>query len=121
MTSEHLLQHCPLQDILRKTTWPEDLPLTEKLYGDLAALGSGSICEGSWCFRLAVVIEEEEVYILSVERLSCTYCRVKRWAAFVKITGYFWATCRPMYTVGSFVGRLSCVLKNNLGANSCVL
>ena len=38
MTSEHLSQHCPLQDTLRKTTWAEDLPLTEKLYVDLSAL-----------------------------------------------------------------------------------
>ena len=39
MISEHLLQHCPLrQNTLRKTTWAEDLPLAEKLYGDLAAL-----------------------------------------------------------------------------------
>ena len=40
VTSEHLLQHCRLQDILPKTTWPDDLPLTEELYGDLVALGS---------------------------------------------------------------------------------
>ena len=35
MISEHLLQHYPLQITLRKTTWAEDLPLTEKLYVDL--------------------------------------------------------------------------------------
>ena len=27
-----------LEDTLRKTARPEDLPLTEKLYGDMAAL-----------------------------------------------------------------------------------
>ena len=37
MTSEQLPQHCLLQDTLRKIAWPEDLPLMEKLYGDLAA------------------------------------------------------------------------------------
>ena len=31
-------RYCPLQVALRKTTRPEDLPLTVKLYGDLAAL-----------------------------------------------------------------------------------
>ena len=40
MTSEHPLQHCPLLDTLRKTTRSEGLPLTAKLYGDLAALRS---------------------------------------------------------------------------------
>ena len=38
VTSDHLLQHCPRQSTLWKTAWPEDLPLMEKLYGDLAAL-----------------------------------------------------------------------------------
>ena len=37
MTTEHLLQICPLQDALRKTTWPEGEALRERLYGDLAA------------------------------------------------------------------------------------
>ena len=55
------LQACPLQGTLRKTTWSEDLPLAEKLYGDLAAhKEDGSMCASNWCFRLAVVIEEEE-------------------------------------------------------------
>ena len=62
MTSRHPLQHCPLQETLRKTTCPEDPPLTEKLYGDLAALGrtAALICERSQCLRLAMVIDEEE-------------------------------------------------------------
>ena len=38
MTSQHLLQHCSLQDTLRKNVWPEDLALTEQLYGDLESL-----------------------------------------------------------------------------------
>ena len=33
-----LLRHCPLQDTLRKTAWPENPSLKEKLQGDLAAL-----------------------------------------------------------------------------------
>ena len=37
MTSKQLPQHCLLQDTLRKIAWPKDLPLMEKLYGDLAA------------------------------------------------------------------------------------
>ena len=38
MTTEHLLQRCPLQDAWRCTAWPEETPPKEKLYGDLAAL-----------------------------------------------------------------------------------
>ena len=38
VTTEHLLQHCPLQDALRCTTWPDETPLKEMFYGDLAAL-----------------------------------------------------------------------------------
>ena len=38
MTTEHLLQHCPLQDGLRCTAWPDETPLKEKLHGDLVAL-----------------------------------------------------------------------------------
>ena len=38
MTTEHLLQHCPLQDDARQEEWPEPIPLKEKLYGDLEAL-----------------------------------------------------------------------------------
>ena len=30
-----LLQHCLLQDALRRTAWPEETPLKEKLHGDL--------------------------------------------------------------------------------------
>ena len=33
-----LFRHCPLQDTLRKTAWPENPSLKEKLQGDLAAL-----------------------------------------------------------------------------------
>ena len=33
-----------LQDTLRKTAWPEDLPLTEKLYGDPASLRRTASC-----------------------------------------------------------------------------
>ena len=38
MTTEHFLQHCPLHVGLRGDTWPENRPLREKLYGDLAEL-----------------------------------------------------------------------------------
>ena len=38
MTTDHQLQHCPLQRALRCTTWPDETPLKEKLHGDLAAL-----------------------------------------------------------------------------------
>ena len=38
MDTAHILQDCPLQDILRLAVWPEETPLREKLYGDLAAL-----------------------------------------------------------------------------------
>ena len=38
MTTEHILQHCPLHDVLRSSTWPEGETLSEKLHGGLAAL-----------------------------------------------------------------------------------
>ena len=38
MTTEHLLQHCPLHDGLRVVTWPEITPLREKLYSDRTEL-----------------------------------------------------------------------------------
>ena len=38
MTTEHLLQECPLQDGPRRATWPQPAPLRDKLYGDLEAL-----------------------------------------------------------------------------------
>ena len=38
MTTEHFLQHCPLHVGLRGDTWPENRPLRERLYGDLAEL-----------------------------------------------------------------------------------
>ena len=38
MTTEHLLQHCPLHDGLRCDTWSENRPLRERLYGDLAEM-----------------------------------------------------------------------------------
>ena len=38
MDTAHLLQDCPLQDIPRLAAWPEETPLREKLYGDLAVL-----------------------------------------------------------------------------------
>ena len=38
MTTEHLLQHCPLHDVLRSSTWPEAETLKEKLHGGQAAL-----------------------------------------------------------------------------------
>ena len=62
MTNERLLQHCPLQDTPRKTTWPEDLPLTEKLYGDLTALRrTAAFVRGAGVsVQPRVVIEEEE-------------------------------------------------------------
>jgi len=53
------------QDTLWKTAWPQDLSLTEKVYGDLAALKKdSSICERSWCFHLTVVIKEENKNLL---------------------------------------------------------
>ena len=51
LTNEDLLQHCPLQDTLQKTTQPQDLYLTEKLYRDLAALKEdNSVCVKSQGF-----------------------------------------------------------------------
>jgi hypothetical protein len=38
MTSEPLLQHCPTQDALRKTTWPDQTDLRTKLFGNLEEL-----------------------------------------------------------------------------------
>ena len=38
MTAGHILQECPLQDELRRSTWPEGGTLREKLYGGRAAL-----------------------------------------------------------------------------------
>ena len=38
VTSEHLLQHCPLQDGPRRAALSEEAVLREKLYGDLAEL-----------------------------------------------------------------------------------
>ena len=38
VTTEHLIQHCPLHNGLRGDTWPENRPLREKLYGGLAEL-----------------------------------------------------------------------------------
>ena len=38
MTTEHLLQHCPLHVALRSSTWPEERTLNEKLHGGRAAL-----------------------------------------------------------------------------------
>ena len=40
MTAEHLLQHCQLHDALRRDVWPEPIPLTDKLYGNLEELRS---------------------------------------------------------------------------------
>ena len=36
MTAEHLLQHCHLNDALRRDMWPELIPLRDMLYGNLA-------------------------------------------------------------------------------------
>ena len=38
MTAEHLLQHCRLHDAMRWDTWPEPMPLRDKLYGNLEEL-----------------------------------------------------------------------------------
>ena len=38
MTSPHLLQECPLHDVIRRETWPEETPLRDKLHGDVLAL-----------------------------------------------------------------------------------
>ena len=38
MTAEHLLQHCPLHDAMRRDTWPEPTLLRDKLYGNLEEL-----------------------------------------------------------------------------------
>ena len=38
MTAEHLLQHCPLHDALRRDTRPEPILLRDKLYGNLEEL-----------------------------------------------------------------------------------
>ena len=37
-TAEHLLQHCQLDDALRRDMWPELKPLRDKLYGSLEEL-----------------------------------------------------------------------------------
>ena len=37
-TAEHLLQHCPLHDAMRRDTWPEPTLLRDKLYGNLEEL-----------------------------------------------------------------------------------
>ena len=38
MTAEHLLQHCPLHDVMRRDMWPEPTLLKDKLYGNLEEL-----------------------------------------------------------------------------------
>ena len=38
MTAEHLLQHCPLHDAMRRDMWPEPTLLRDKLYGSLEEL-----------------------------------------------------------------------------------
>ena len=38
ITSQHLLQDCPLHDVVRQETWPKDTSLRGKLFGDLQAL-----------------------------------------------------------------------------------
>ena len=38
MTAEHLLQHCPLHDAMRRGTWPEPTLLRDKLYCNLEEL-----------------------------------------------------------------------------------
>ena len=80
MTSEHLLQHYPRQDTLRKTACPGDPPLTETLYGVLAGRpGSpredGSVCERIWSFRL------------TQKMLYGDLAAIKRTAAFVRGAG----------------------------------
>jgi ribonuclease HI len=37
-TTEHVLQFCPLFEVLRKKTWPDNIPVTRKLFGDLRDL-----------------------------------------------------------------------------------
>ena len=62
MTSQHLLQHCPLQDTLRKNVWPEDLALTEQLYGDLAALRRTATFVRGTNISVEVFALDREVY-----------------------------------------------------------
>ena len=51
LTSEELLQHCPLQDTLLKATWSQNLEMMKKLHRDLAALKEdSSVCEKSQGF-----------------------------------------------------------------------
>ena len=38
MTTEHLLQHSQLNDALKRDMWPEQIALTDKLYGNLEEL-----------------------------------------------------------------------------------
>ena len=38
MTTEHLLQHCPVQDDPRRAALPKATVLRDKLYGDLGEL-----------------------------------------------------------------------------------
>ena len=59
VTREHLLQHSHLQDALQKTTWPEDLPMTdgETVQRSGSPWEDGSFCERSWRFHVSTVIK----------------------------------------------------------------
>ena len=37
-TAEHLLQSCPIYELLRKGIWPDHTPVARKLYGSLGNL-----------------------------------------------------------------------------------
>jgi len=48
---EHLLQQCLLWYTLWKTAWPSDLPLMEKLWGDLVALRRQQLLQEELMFQ----------------------------------------------------------------------
>ena len=60
MSSEHLLQLCPLQDTLQKTAWPQrSAPGGEAVQRPGSPKEHGSICERSWRFCRTVVIGDQ--------------------------------------------------------------
>ena len=67
MTTQHLLQDCPLHDVVRQEAWPEDPPLRDRLYGNPAALQrTAAYVRGTGVFIWAIDDEEggEEVWVL---------------------------------------------------------
>ena len=64
MTAEHLLQHCPLHDAMRRDTWPELTLLRDKLYGKPGgAEEDGRLHEGNRHLHLAYEEGEEDFFV----------------------------------------------------------